>query len=1067
MAKQIKRSEIAEKDLYLEIRESAEKTIEYIEYLNESLGDTAKVLQSKLKKPLKVTMEGLEAVNTTVGEMNDTMQKSIELDEAKSKALKVQADAEIKIEKLAQEQIKTEEKAIKLQKDKIKLDKEQKKLEQQEIARAKKLESLSEEAIRLKIKEQKAQRDLKKELADQLILEDKNAGTLEKLGAKNRQLARARQKLNLETIEGQEALKKINDEIDENNEVIQENSDKLKKQKMNVGNYTESIEKATGELGGLIKNIATGIKGLKDQAKAFKLQAKAADSSAKKIRLVGKAIKATGIGLIIALLGSLVSSFGDTREEAQMMGNTMKKITGSIKLIGSSIRGFFENFGLKFDAFMVSMELGMANIKNFFGDYDAEVSALLKKQKKINDKIEANQTINIGLDSFGEMSRAIDQITMDTFRLENAMAKTGDEIERLRGQEDLLSEKTGDMTLTFNQQLQAQKEYNDTVEKRIGLEKQLVDDKVDLKALEIRSSLIKAGREYSIEQIKNLTFLENEADWMKINSDALNELSDAKTEQIAKENELNLLQAKNAMERRNTLKDLFEKELDYAIDAFDVNKSINERIINNENTTLEERERLTEETRKLADSAFQNQIALTEEYTGQRIDFEALTKMTDEAEIRRTLKKNKLNETTLTRILEIIKERKIAEQDLEDLEVENAKKRQERDNAILESKEAIREDDVALSIEQAEKLFDTEKELRDKSFDDEKIKNAKSVKELEQHLDDIYGLKKKQLEEVADFEKKALDREVMDADERAQKKKEIDEKLQNDIIRLDEETVEAKKDLGEDEVENQKKVNEKKTALDNKRKDEQIAILQALTDISNDLADKRIAKIDEEIEASQKRYDNMVELANAGNLTAQESLATEQKLIAEANKKKEKEERRKQRMQLASSVLQTYLQNSQDPKVENPLAKTITDTVLLTEFIKSLPAFAEGTDDTGKNGRGIDGKGGFHAILHPNERVMTKEQNALTGSMSNKELSQLAYNYQNGLVRDITDGSIASNDVYGTNILVDKLDSLEATIRNKPESNIELEQIIDGAMSISRSTRTGNTKVYNRYRINK
>ena len=85
--------------------------------------------------------------------------------------------------------------------------------------------------------------------------------------------------------------------------------------------------------------------------------------------------------------------------------------------------------------------------------------------------------------------------------------------------------------------------------------------------------------------------------------------------------------------------------------------------------------------------------------------------------------------------------------------------------------------------------------------------------------------------------------------------------------------------------------------------------------------------------------------------------------------------------------------------------------------------------------------------------------------MSNDELSQLAYNYQNGLVRDVADGLTLSNDLSGVKVLADKLDSLERTISNKPEHNIELEQIVDGAMAISRTTKRGNTKIYNRYRI--
>ena len=59
MAKQIKRSEIAEKDLYKNIRDSAEQTIEFVEYLNESLRETAQVLNKQLKQHL-LTLTGTQ-----------------------------------------------------------------------------------------------------------------------------------------------------------------------------------------------------------------------------------------------------------------------------------------------------------------------------------------------------------------------------------------------------------------------------------------------------------------------------------------------------------------------------------------------------------------------------------------------------------------------------------------------------------------------------------------------------------------------------------------------------------------------------------------------------------------------------------------------------------------------------------------------------------------------------------------------------------------------------------------------------------------------------------------------
>lgn len=1071
MGKQIKRSEIAEKDLYKDIRNSAEKTISHIDELNESLSKTANVLKRELDKPLEETLEGLHSLTSSTKAMNETMEQSIKLDKAKAVAIKVQIDADIKLEKLNQEQLKTQIQANKLADQELKQSKAQNKEDQKEAKQKKKNIALTDEEIKAKIKLQKSTNSRKKELQDELILNDKNAGTLEKVMASSRKLRREREKLNLETDEGAKRLKEINDELDDNNEVIKENSDALKKQKLNVGNYTESIQEATGELGGLIKGISDSIAGIKNQAKAFMVQAKSAETASKKIKLVGKALKGIGIGALIAVISSLVSSVSDTRSGVLAMEGTMKKFGALIAMAGNKAMDTFRKISinvqlalLSLDNFKIKlMELSFLGKKPLAGLFEIDVAktkkeiASLEKELKVLDSKEYK---------VGAMLTGIDESIMALFRFENEMAKTASKIEELRGEEERLEEKTGDMTISFRAQRKAQKEYNDVVEERIGKEKKLAEQNTDLQAMKIRGALIKLGRVYTIEQIKGLGFLEKEKEFMAINSDALASLSDAKAEEIAKDNELKLAKEKNALEQRNTDKDDFEKQLDYAIDAFDTQKTINERIINSEKTTLAERELLTAETQRLADSSFANQVKLVQDYTKQKIDFDKLLKMTDEAEIRRTLDKFDLNETTLTRTLEILKERKIAIQDFAELEADTLEKRKQKNKEIAGSIQNVEQDNFALNIEFLEAEFEKEKELRNLSLEDEKIKGALSIKELKKRLDIIKQIKIQQLKDQAEFDRKEVETEVLEEDEKAQKIKEINEILQNDIIRLDQETLKSKKDLDKEEVESEKKKEEELSEVRKQRTDDQIAMVEALTDITNHFADKRIAKIDEEIEKSQQRFDSLQELANNGNILAKESLAEEARLIAEQNKKKERMERLKQRVQLASTVMQTYLTNSQDPDVKNPLSKTITDTVLLTEFIKSI-SFFDGTEDTGKNGLGVDGKGGFHAILHPNERVIPKKNNDLIGKMSNDELSQLANNYQNGLVRDVTDGLELSKDLSGVNILASKLDSLERAITNKPEHKLEVEQIIDGAMAISRTTKQGNTKIYNRYRVGK
>lgn len=1037
MAKQIKRSEIAEKDLYKEIRDSATKTIKQVDALNESLSDTAEVLKKELLKPLEASMKSIGELDKNVKLMNDTMDKSIELDKAKNDALKVQIEVEKQLKKIEKESLNQEKQAQKVKKKNI---------------------ELTDEEIKAKIKDRKISNAKKKALADEIILQDKNAGTLEKVMASSRVLRREREKLNLETEEGERRLKQINDELDENNQIIIENSDKLKKQRMNVGNYTDSIKEATGELGGLIGNIQSSVNAIKDQITSFKQGIKQADSMRSKINLLGKALKGLGLTAIIAMLGAMTSSLSDTRKGTVAIQGTLAKVSSAITVFGNRVMNFFSSVKLNLQKFGLE-------IKQVFS-FGPEAEKIKKELQGINKELSDIEKENksLGFDQVGKSIDNLKEYRKALYELENQTAKYSKQLATLQGEEERLEGATGDMTLSFKDQTKAQEEYNKKIEERIGIEKELAKLELQEKVLHIQQQLIDAGKKYTLQQVENLNFLDNENDALLISSERLGALAEAKSMVAGKDQELLTLQEKNATERRNTEKDLFEKQLDYAIDAFDVVKTINERIINLETTTLAERERLTEKTRILSDNSFKNQVNLVQDYTKQKINFDKLVALQDEEAIRRELDKNNLNETTLTRILEIIKERKLALQDLSDLELDTANKRLEMNERIADSEQNIDIDNYDLKIELLEDRFTKEKELEEKLFEDKKELYKKDYDKLKATLDQIKEEKIKRLKDQAEFDREEAKNTIIEEEEKASKIEEINQVLANDLQRLDQETLNKKNDLDKEELEDEKTKNEKLKELKNKSVEDQIATLEALTEYSNELADKRIAKIDEEIEASQKRFDNFSELAKQGNITAKESLAEEQRLIDEANRKKEQAEKRKQRVQLASSVLQAYIKNSNDPEVANPLSKTVTDTILLTEFIKSLPTFFEGTENTGSDGKGIDGKGGFLSILHPNERVIPAKDNKAIGNITNSELSKLAYKYQSGMVTDINNNkSVVSG--YDTELLAQKLDALEQTIKNKPETNIELEQIIAGTMAITRTTKQGNTKIYNRYRV--
>jgi len=507
------------------------------------------------------------------------------------------------------------------------------------------------------------------------------------------------------------------------------------------------------------------------------------------------------------------------------------------------------------------------------------------------------------------------------------------------------------------------------------------------------------------------------------------------------------------------------------------------------------------ELQKEINEAFENEIFLRN----------TLDKVTREGQIKEL-------DLLITKEQELI-DKKIAEGEMPDLTtVENyVKQRQEIMIAGLEAEkkelkrteqEAIDQtyfDEMNRLYEQKEKLLEQEditakakKEINDNY-------NTEINKAGEAYLQAVLGQKTRELEIDTEYNGKKEDivRETENNIEEIRKKKvqainavydrqyeemklqllqstktqeEIDKELLDFEIKQLEKRIEALKLAGEDTLQYEIQLAELKrgirdgetTAITDAEKDRaeaQIAIVEGLTEAFIALADKRIAKIDEEISKAQERYNTYADLAKNGNIQAQQSLAVEAKLIAEQNRLKEREEKKKQRIQLASSVLTAYMKNSSDPDVKNPLTKTITDTVLLTEFIKNLPMFESGIENTGKNGQGVDGRGGFHAILHPEERVMTRNQNKMIGNLSNEELAKLANDYQNGMISNIGSGAVKIGSGWNSMEVVKKLENIENVIRNKPETNIHVEEIVSGAMTITRQTKQGNDTIYNRYRI--
>jgi TP901 family phage tail tape measure protein len=232
-------------------------------------------------------------------------------------------------------------------------------------------------------------------------------------------------------------------------------------------------------------------------------------------------------------------------------------------------------------------------------------------------------------------------------------------------------------------------------------------------------------------------------------------------------------------------------------------------------------------------------------------------------------------------------------------------------------------------------------------------------------------------------------------------------------------------------------------------------------------SNEKIAQYDKEIAAAETMYSNLQTMAANGNITAKESLAEQQKLIVEANRKKEQEQRRQERIKLAESVFASYTANVEKNE-PNPLAKTITDITLLNQFISSLPTFYEGTDGTVSQALGmpqLSGRDGHVVRVDGSEKILNPKLSAMTGNLSTNEIAKIAMEYNNGKLINKGDGALQLSPGWSSSLIVQKLEDLTSIIENKPETNIQLGEIIQGTMNIIKTQKKGNSIVYNKFRV--
>jgi hypothetical protein len=671
-------------------------------------------------------------------------------------------------------------------------------------------------------------------------------------------------------------------------------------------------------------------------------------------KVLGKAEKAIGkitigVGGAIAAFKGATSALNASEEGSE----DLRKVTSALSTTWDQAKNTAGTFAL--DVFNVSKKLidnakdvnGLSKaIDNISNGFDKTSEKVKNFSSDLEQNIEAGQ-----------------QATQQQIDLEKALRPLNERVAVLNGLFDEQNAIAGDSTKSFDQIEEAAVKAA-----RTSLERARISTSIAQEELDIINNLIDS---------KTDDF--NKTQLLNQQSEATIKLTEAQNAVSVEQIELQKLIAENTRDR-------FERELDFAIDAFDTIKTINERIVADETTNLEVRRATLDETVKLTDEAFESQKKLFAEFVDARIDFDALAAENDEAEIRRTLRKLGLDNIELGRALEVIRERKIALQDL---------KEAQRD-LTLEEQEAF---------DLRQKILLQEEALRDQTKD--------SIKNFEEDItqEEINAaIRRRDATEAGS--KARLDAQIELNDLLLEQRRELLEEEE----RLDQESLDREKERLDREKENLEK-----------RKELAEQALSFLEDNLNKASEKRLEAVDKDLEATEKNINRINEAIANGSEGATESLANEQEKQRKLQQDRERELKRAQRIEASIAVLKVFGANADQP---NALGKTISDTTALLAFINSIQGFIDGTENVGESMQGHkvhNGTDGYIARFDGRERIINPSDNAKLGGISNEELTQLGQMYNNGMVG--SNVVVAKND---NTELVEEMRGIKKAIVNTP-----------------------------------
>lgn len=669
-------------------------------------------------------------------------------------------------------------------------------------------------------------------------------------------------------------------------------------------------------------------------------------------------------GLSVELYDVLVPLFEDPQQAIKDFGEfilnnlinrflALKDIAfGLGRIIGNLLAGDFEALE------EAAKDTGQAVIQFQTGLDVEQQEAFAKKLSEVTDEVLEQA------DAFTLLAEAQREVAQQNRVLQVQAGELANEEERLNAV-------LGDSTLSFQEindiSIQAQK----SAAERIGTELKIAQNNLSLIQQEI------ALREANGEQVRDLKDEEVAA---------INEVQGLKTQQIVNEIEQKNFRLMNEQDR-------IERDLDINLDGFDNIKAINERRLQDEQLTADQKQSILDSTLEGNERTFAAQIGLVQQLTDEQVNGNDLVNTSNEALLNEKIRSLGLSEVIEGRLLEIIRDKRTADQDLTEAAKDLLQERLDLGVEELERNQEFAQSEFDLKSTTASKVaaFQVQQE----------IERLEETLKLRQEFDPLLT----QIEiDTINNQVEALKGELKDIKAGAPLIERLGLNLNEDQISAIKETWGEAKNIVTEYV------------------DERVRLSEMAVEAS-----------DREVDQAQDNLSNQIALAEQGFASNVELAQKELEAAKVTQDKALEEQRRAQRQQAAIQTLeQTGNLITATAKIwgtfGNPLLAIPAIAVMWGSFIASKvkatqlaeEQFGDGTYETlegGSHASGNDISLGVHKGRH-----MKAEGGEGMAIFSRKAVSKYGHSAINDLVKSLNDGVYAdaqggsSGTIINTNL---------------------------------------------------